>query len=142
MKIDSKKLKKADSMGIKLIILFGSQAQKRARSESDYDIAVLTDDHNNIRDFDNYSKILFFLREALNIPDYKIDLTNINEANPLLLHEIFSKNELIYGNQNVFDEYRAFAFRTYIDARPLLELESFLIKKRQLFLNKIIANKC
>ncbi|MFA4817916.1 MAG: nucleotidyltransferase domain-containing protein [Parcubacteria group bacterium] len=142
MKINEEKLKEADSEGIRLIILFGSQADKSAHSESDYDVAVLTDDRKNIRDFDNYSKVLFFLREALGIPDYKIDLTNINEANPLLLHEIFSKSALIYGNQDIFDEYRAFAFRTYIDAKPLLELEDYLIKKRQLFLNKIIANKC
>lgn len=142
MEIDQKKLKEAASKGIKLIVLFGSQANKSAHNDSDYDIAVLTDDCKNIGDFNNYSKVLFFLREALGILDFKIDLTNINEANPLLLHEIFSKSTLIYGERDLFDEYRAFAFRTYLDAKPLLKLEDYLIRKRQLFLNKIIANKC
>lgn len=134
------KLKKADSLGIKLVVLFGSQAKKRAGNESDYDVAVLTDERKNISDFKNYSEVLFFLREALKLPDYKIDLTNINRSNPFLAFEIFSKGKLLYGNKDLFDEYRAFVFRTYIDAKPLLELEDYLIKKKQVFLNKIIAN--
>lgn len=142
MKINQEKLKEAPSKGIELIVLFGSQAEKREHLNSDYDIAVLTVPDKNIKDFNNYSDILLFLREALEIQDYKLDLTNINEANSLLLHNIFSKGKLIYGDRNAFDEYRAFSFREYLDARPLFQLEYHLIQKRQIFFKQIIQNQC
>lgn len=140
MEINPEKLKEAESKGIELIILFGSQANNKASEESDYDIAVLTASEKNIADLDNYTDILFFITDALKIPGQKIDLTNINEANPLLRYNIFQKGKLLYGESIRFSEEKAFAFREYIDARPLLDLEYYLLKKRQRMFKQLIAN--
>ena len=138
MKIDMKKLnKEALGKGIKMIILFGSQVSKKTRSDSDYDIAVLTDEKNNISDLKNYNKMLVFLSEALGIPDFKLDLTNLNNANPFLQNEIAIVSQLIYGNENAFAAFKASAMREYIATGDLRELEEKLINKRQ----KILAEK-
>ncbi|HHE38134.1 MAG TPA: nucleotidyltransferase domain-containing protein, partial [Candidatus Cloacimonetes bacterium] len=82
MKINRKKLEKeAEKLGIKMIVLFGSQAEGKARPDSDYDVAVLTTPERNIKNSMKIcTDILFFLSDALDIPDQKLDLTNLNNA--------------------------------------------------------------
>lgn len=139
MKIDIQKLNKlAFEKGIKLIVLFGSQAEKKSRSDSDYDVAVLTDGKKEALDFKEYSDLLVLLSQALGVPGEKIDLTQINEANPLLQKEIFFKGQLLFGEQMLFNEYQAVAFREYVDARELFETENRMIKKRLQLLNQIV----
>ena len=104
MEIDAKKLNMAKKKGIKLIILFGSQTQNTAGKDSDFDIAVLTVPGKNISEMENYNDILFFLSDSLRLPDFKIDLTNLNNANPLLRYEIFKKGTLLYGEKMLAEE--------------------------------------
>jgi len=141
MKINRKKIEKeAEKMGIKMIILFGSQAEGKARPDSDYDVAVLTTPERNIKNsMKIYTDILFFLSDALDIPDQKLDLTNLNNANPLLKYQIFSDGKLLYGSEYLYCERRAGAYREYIDAQPLFKLEEKIIKKRQQMLEKATA---
>ena len=138
MKIDIQKLnKEASAKGIKMVILFGSQAEKKARIDSDYDIAVLTDEKNNISELKNYNSVLFFLCEALDIPDHKLDLTNLNYASPFLRAEIARAGKLLHGNEDVFAAFKASAMREYIATQDLRDLEDKLIIKRQ----QILAEK-
>lgn len=141
MKIDKEKLNKtAGKKGIRFIVLFGSQFSGGMRKDSDFDVAVLTEAGKNIsKHFDYYNDILFFLSEALGIPDYKLDLTDLNNANPLLRYEVVFGGEPLYGDRNDYDEYKAFAFKDYIDAKPLFDLEKYLIKKRQKLLEKALT---
>ena len=113
---------------IRFIVLFGSQATGSPRKDSDFDIAVFMDKFN---DLDTYNDVLFGLEKILEIPAEKIDLTNLKNANPLLRYEITSKGKLLFGNELEYLELKAFSFRDYIEYRKLLDLESFLIKKRQ-----------
>lgn len=140
MEIDEKKLiKEAPKLGIKMVILFGSQSSGRTRKNSDYDIAVLTTGRKGIGEsMDYYSKVLYFLRNALKLPDYKIDLTNLNNAGPFLSYEIFRNCRLIYGNEIDFASMQAYAMREYIATQDLRELEEKLIYKRQELLAKKI----
>lgn len=140
MEINYEKLEKeAPGMGIKMIILFGSRSCERERVNSDYDVAVLTTEEKNIYDsLKNYSKVLDLLCRAFGIKEDRVDLTNLNRANPLLRYDIFLEGKLIFGSTNEFEEFKAFSFRDYIDAKPLFNLESDLIKKRlQLIKNSI-----
>lgn len=132
MEINYEKLEKeAPLKGIKMIILFGSQASERARSDSDFDIAVLTVKEKNIRNsLKNYSEILDFLCQVFGVREDKIDLANLNRANPLLRYNVFFEGKLIFGNEDEFEEAKAFSFRNYIDAKPLFDLESDLIARR------------
>lgn len=142
MKIDEKTTEKlgqfAKEAGIKFIVLFGSQTKGLVQKDSDFDIAVLTAPEKNIKELDNYNNVLFGLSKILNIPDYKMDLTNLNSANILLRYEIASGGKLLYGNAEEYEEYKAFAFRDYIDAKSLFELENLLIYKRQTFIKEAI----
>lgn len=125
--------KLARETGIRFIVLFGSQTKER-KEGSDFDIAVST---LKELDADNYTKILSGLAEALNVPDSKIDLANLNKANILLRYEITSQGVLLYGNKTEYEELKAFAFRDYVDAESLFKLEELLIHKRQ----KLIKEK-
>jgi len=133
--------KYAPKNGIKFVVLFGSRIQRgraAVRTDSDFDVAVLTMPEKNIKDFDNYSLVLSGLAKILGIPDHKIDLTNLNEANILLRYEITFKGELLYGDAEEYEDYKAFAFRDYIDAKPLFELESLLVQKRQTLIKRAL----
>ena len=133
MKVDYEKLKKeASALGIQMIILFGSQATGKAHADSDYDVAVLMVPEKNIgENMDDYTKTLFFLAEALCIPDQKLDLTNLNNASPFLQKEIFANCKLIFGDAYKFASFKSFALREYIATSGLRDLRSKIIIKRQ-----------
>ena len=140
MKINRLKLEEyAPARGIKFLILFGSQALGNVREDSDYDIAVLTTKEKNISEFKNYTDMLDFLTEGLELPDYRIDLTNLNKANPFHRYEVVSSGILLYGDEDKYAEYKAFAFRNYVDSKPLFELEKVLIKKRQKLFSEFLS---
>ena len=142
MKLDREKIEKyAFEKGIKFIILFGSQAVGDRHENSDFDVAVLTAREKNISVLENYSEILDFLSNVLDIPDYRIDLTNLNKANPFLKYEVVSSGKLLYGDEDEYADYRAGAFKDYIDSQPLFHLEKYLIKKRQNLLGELLAHQ-
>lgn len=131
----------AKKYGLELVLLFGSFASGKKHKDSDYDIAVLTEENKNISDIKNYTDVLFFLSKVLEIPSQKMDLTNLNNANPLLRYEITMKGKLVFGDKNLFDEYRAWSFRNYIDSQPLFNLEHHLIEKRHQMLKQLILKQ-
>ena len=116
----------AQKYSLELILLFGSQATGKARPESDFDVAFLSE------------KKLSFEEELQLDVDFmpifhsdKIDLVNLRNANPLLLHEVVRDARLVYGDEGKFFEFQAYVFKNYIDHQSLFELEGFLVKKRQ-----------
>lgn len=140
-KFDEEKIKEeAFKLGIRMVVLFGSRANGKENENSDYDIAVSTTPEKNIKkSMKGYTNVLFFLSGALGIPDEKIDLTNLNNANIFLAYQIFSEGKLLYGSDDLFSEERAVSYREYVDARPLFNLEDIIIHKRQNFLRMSLA---
>lgn len=140
MEIDYEKFKEeAPKMGIKMVVLFGSRANGKAREGSDYDVAVLTSEEKNIGEsMGNYSAVLFFLCQILNIPDNKIDLTNLNKANPLLAYEVLFQGKMLYGERDDFDELRARSFRYFMDAKPLLDFEVKMSQRKHLIIKQAL----
>jgi predicted nucleotidyltransferase len=142
MKVDRERIEKyAFEKGIKFIILFGSQAVGDRHENSDFDVAVLTTREKNLSVLKNYSETLDFLSNILGIPDYRIDLTNLNKANPFLKYEVVSSGKLLYGDEDEYADYRAGAFKDYIDSQPLFHLEKYLIKKRQNLLGELLVHQ-
>ena len=142
MKVDRERIEKyAFEKGIKFIILFGSQAVGDRHENSDFDVAVLTTRENNLSVLEMYNEMLDFLSKGLGIPDYRIDLTNLNKANPFLKYEVVSSGKLLYGDEDEYADYRAGAFKDYIDSQPLFHLEKYLIKKRQNLLGELLAHQ-
>jgi predicted nucleotidyltransferase len=140
MEINHKKLEKeAQKLGIRMVILFGSQACDKARPDSDYDIAVLTSSEKNIGDnLDNYNAVLTFLCDVFKIREDKADITNLNNSSPFLSYEIARNSRLIYGDESMFASFKASAMREYIATKDLRDLEEILIHKRQNLLAKKI----
>lgn len=132
----------AEKYGIKFIILFGSQAKETSKKESDFDIAIsLNDGHSIFDDSKLYSELLENFSHVFNVKEDKIDLTDLNSANILLRYDVASGGKLLYGDENNFAQYQAFAFREYIDAKPLFNLEDYLINKRQRLIGEALLKK-
>jgi len=125
---------------IRFIVLFGSQTQTISRERADFDIAVSVQGRKSfMSDFDLYSQLLDGLSTILEIPYEKIDITDLDNANILLRYEITLKGKLLYGNEMDYLELKSFAFRDYIDAGKLNDLEALLISKRQKMISDALA---
>ncbi len=120
--------KMAEKHKIKFIVLFGSRAKGAFREDSDFDVAVYMHGFN---DMEKYSDALSCFANIFGVFEDKIDLTDLKNANPLLRYEITLKGNLLFGNELDYLQLKAFAFREYVAARPLLDLEYFIAKKKQ-----------
>src|SRR3989338_7393893 len=141
LKFDKEKLndfaKKAD---IKRIVVFGSRGLKTAKDESDFDIAVSLKNGKSIFDeLGKYSEMLEDFAKIFSANEDKIDLTDLNNANILLRYEITKGGVLLFGDSQDYEEFKAFSFRDYVDAKPLFDLEDKIIKKRLSFIKEILA---
>lgn len=142
-KIKAKIKKIAEKYDIKFVVLFGSQANllKMLKKDSDFDIAVFLKRGKSLFANSNlYGDLLDEFSKLFNVGDsLKIDLTDLGQANILLRYEITSQGLLLYGDEDEYAQFRAFAYRDYLDARPLFTLESFLIKKRQRLIKEALV---
>lgn len=132
--------KKAFEKGIRFVVLFGSQAAGNGREHSDVDVAVLTTKEKDLSVLENYCEILEFVSEAFGFPDSRIDLTNLNKANPFLKYEVASSGRLLYGDGDEYADFKAGAFKEYIDSKPLFDLEKYLIKKRHRLFGEFLTS--
>ncbi len=124
---------------IKFVVLFGSRAKENARNDSDFDVAVAFNSGRSIFDNTNlYSEILENFSKIFNVKEDRVDLTDLNRANILLRYDITSGGELLYGDEDDYAQFKAFAFREYIDAKPLFDLENYLINKRQRLIGEVL----
>lgn len=122
--IDSRRLADvAAEFGLRLVVLYGSRARGRARPDSDWDIAVAGCPAERLR----------ALYDALQgaLPDSAVsDLVRLEDADPLFRQEIMHDAILLYGDPDLFCEYRAFAFRDFVDSGDLFALESALLRRK------------
>ncbi|MEK7161158.1 MAG: nucleotidyltransferase domain-containing protein [Patescibacteria group bacterium] len=138
MKIDydkNKLAKVAKDFGLKFIILHGSFANGVPDKESDLDIAALA--HTPL-DFKKELQLYGTLNDVFHLPPQTdLDFKTLNKVDPLFRYEVTRGGILLYGDPTEYEEYKAFAFRSYYDSRPLLDLEHHLIKKFQTHLNSL-----
>lgn len=127
-KIKGKKLIKeiAKKYSLELLLLFGSRISGELQKESDFDIAYLS------------KKELDLMGEAKLICDLmplfqseKIDLVNLKKASPLLLFAITQNCQILHQrNPIIFPALRAYAFKKYIETKPLYEEKFRRLKER------------
>ena len=122
---DKQKSKIADlgkEFGLKLILLFGSQANGKITKESDIDIAVLP------RDILSFDEEIALANKLISILGEKVDFLNLQRASSLLMHEAVRNCVVLYQeDDSSFDKYFLYALRRFREARPL-----FLLKKERL----------
>lgn len=117
-KLKERVAKLAEKYGLRLVLLFGSQAKREARKDSDIDIAILAPRRLLEQD------MIYLNYEFTNIfPIDKIDLVDLHGAPPLLMKQISDSTEIIYSmNSYDFINFQIYAARLYAEAQPLFDL--------------------
>jgi len=116
-KISLKKL--ARKHKIKLILLFGSQADNKIHQTSDLDIGVLFEEKKI--NFKNISQVIMDLGNIF--PEQEIDVAIINHADPLFLKKILERYHLLYGKKSDLAKLKLYSFHSYLDYQKYFDLE-------------------
>ncbi len=115
--------KTAKKYGLKLVLLFGSFASGKTREDSDLDIAVLG------RKRIDFKRQIDLINDLSDIFKKNIDLSVLNNANPLLLFESTKNPALLFGKADNLANLRIYAFHRYNDYKPYFEMENKLNKR-------------
>lgn len=120
----------AHDYGLRLVVLYGSRAEGRAEPASDLDIAMMGCPTERFWDcYDALGKV--FYNVSLNL-----DLVRLESADALLRHEIMRVTVLLYGDLDFFYDYRAYAYRDFVDSADLFALETALSHKKMARIEK------
>lgn len=103
--------------GLDLVLLFGSQSNGRIHKESDVDVAYLS---NRSLDFEQEYRLNY---EFTNVFRHdRVDTVDLKKAKPLLMYAIFQHPKILFQTDSqTFFHYRAYAFKKYVEAKPLYE---------------------
>jgi len=100
---------------IDLLILFGSQAKKRMKAGSDFDLALKPCRGCAVDKLD----VIFQLGELFNVDNVDVVILR-PDTDPVLLWEIFMEGKLLYENTaGLFEKERLRAWKIYLDTEQL-----------------------
>ena len=125
---DAKRLEAACvQLGLTLLVAYGSRAgaSYEPRPDSDLDLALSLP---GPRGWSRLSDCLRALGEVF--PDYSLDAVFLSDADPLFRWEIMRDGLLLHGDPIEFLEYRAFAYKDFVDSAGLRRVEAALFRKR------------
>lgn len=108
---------------LQLILLHGSQAKGQTHSNSDLDIAI----YGRSKTL-NLLKLISQLSETF--PGQKVDVSNLTNADPLLLQTVTTKSHVLSGKQKDFDKLQLKAFHRYNDYQPYLKQEQQFVQSK------------
>lgn len=124
--------KLAEKYDLKFIILYGSHVRGQNKPDSDLDMAVL----QNSKSKKKLEYLAIYQPLHKLFPSYELDLSFLNKADALFLHEVTSNSQLLYGVPETYAAFKSYAFRRYIDEKDLFNLQDILLKKQQHLLQK------
>jgi hypothetical protein len=115
---------------IQAAYIFGSVASGRTRPGSDVDIAVLLNENSSrFRSPDYRLKLAAEISSAIGRPD--VDLTILNEAPPVLAHQVLSKGQLVFERSaSARADFQVRTVNVYLDTEPMRALYRRYLKKR------------
>lgn len=122
MKLTDKQTKKikniAKNYNLKLVLLFGSQvSQAFLNKESDFDVAYLP---KKKIDFQGEYHLNYEFTKVFKSD--RVDTVDLGKAPPLLFYAIFQNCQILYEEEALlFPGLRAYAFKKYIESKPLYE---------------------
>ena len=118
-----------NSHGLQFIILHGSYATGKTRSDSDLDIAIVGGAPMTAADRTSfYAGLSDVFGDG---SDREIDFKSLYHADSLFRYQVTRDGVLLYGDPRAYAEYKMFAFRDYIDTADLRRLESQLTRSKQ-----------
>jgi len=108
----------AEKYGLSLVVLFGSQATGATHAGSDTDIAFFSERPKNMREI---AEMQMEFSTAFRIKN--LELVDLAGKTPLFLKQVADEGVKLYEKDpSVFDEFRIYAFKRYVEARPLYAL--------------------
>ena len=123
---------------LKFILIHGSYATGKMRTDSDLDIALLGEKPIG---FEELLAIHSDLAEIFgDHPQRELDVKSLHQADPFFCYQVAKDSQLLYGDVTDFNEYKAYAFSNYFDSKDLFQLEKILIQKFQNYLNQKYAH--
>jgi predicted nucleotidyltransferase len=128
-KIKKKKFKNlAQKYSLELLLLFGSRVSGKTHQESDYDIAYLSKRKFSL---DKQGRLIMDLLPLLGEYDERlINLVNIKKASPLLLYTMTTNSLVLFEKKPAsFACLRAYAFKKYIETKPLYKEKAERLQK-------------
>lgn len=127
-----------EKYNLNLFLLFGSQVKgkKNLHQESDFDVAYLSKKKLTGKEQIELNCDLMNIFES-----DRIDMVNLKNVNSFLRQEIAKNNQLLFGDELDYLEFKAFAFRDYIDHQSLFDLQNILMEKRHQLLKEKIYGK-
>lgn len=107
----------ADKYSLKLVLLFGSQSKGSTHQESDFDIAYLSEKSLS---FEEEFRLNYEFTEIFQ--NDRVDTVDFKKASPLLLYGVFKHPQILFQKDELtFPTYQAYAFKRYIEVKPLYE---------------------
>ncbi len=130
MEISEKQKQKIEEIAkkysLKLVLLFGSQADGRTHKESDFDLAYLPEKNLSYDD-----EIDINLQFTYIFKHDRVDTVDMRKAPPLLLYAIFRECLILFKKDDlIFPTYRAYAYKKYIEAKPFYEEKFKRLKEK------------
>jgi len=133
--LDKEKIEEiAKKHGLKLLLLFGSQASGKTHKFSDFDFGFIS------------KKELSYLDRSVLVHDLaglvknsKVEDVDLMKAGPFLLREIIRNNKLLFEQEYAYADFYSRAVRTYFEAKPFFELQSEIYAKNIKQLRKTYA---
>lgn len=131
MRITSEQQQRLEEIGrmqeLRFSILHGSYAREMADRASDLDIAVVA---KRPLPFEKRLDLHAELAEVFgDSAERELDLKTLHAVDSLFRYEVVRDGMLLYGDPHAYEEYRAYAYRDYVDSQNLRELEGVLLKK-------------
>ena len=119
-----------DHAGVDAVLVFGSQVSERTTVDSDIDLAVL---YNN-RKIPSVEKVLALKEDLSGKLKKRVDLVLLNRSNPILTHQIFKLNMVIFNkNPAHLDEIFVKHVTAYADLKRSRKVIEDNILKRKLY---------
>ena len=126
-----------EKFNLRFVILHGSYAKGTSQEGSDLDIAVLGKQRIDLAGLldlhGELGKIFGDNKER------ELDLKTLHEVDSLFRHLVVRDGILLFGDLTKYEEYKAYAFRDYMDSVDLRELELVLLKKSMESLSQLYA---
>lgn len=110
-------------VGIRMLVLFGSNAPGGLPPGPDSDLDLAFSFHPQ---GSRPGRLALHEAFADAFPDQTLDLVELTNADPLFRWEIMRHGILLHGDVDDFLEYRAYAYRDFVDSADLRALERLL----------------
>ncbi len=122
---------------LRFIILHGSYAKGKEHNESDFDIAVVGNQPIGFREIMDVQGSLDEVFEGVGI--YNLDVKSLDRVDPLFRFFVVRDSILLSGDAHDYNEFKAYAFRDYIESIDLRVLERRMIQSKQKMLSERYA---